>query len=72
GSLVAAEEPNPILAHGTLIQVIYSDDPSQVDYTAYGINDAIIVDNTGKWRDEEGLSKHLQSKGASKVLLTAP
>ncbi|MGV2819455.1 glyceraldehyde-3-phosphate dehydrogenase [Brevibacterium casei] len=72
GSIVVDEENNTILANGTLIQVIYSDDPSQVDYTAYGINDAIIVDNTGKWRDEEGLSKHLQSKGASKVLLTAP
>ena len=72
GSIVVDEEANTIQANGTLIQVIYSDDPSQVDYTSYGINDAIIVDNTGKWRDEEGLSKHLACPGASKVLLTAP
>src|SRR5699024_7733759 len=72
GSIVVDEEANTIQANGTLIQVIYSDDPSQVDYTSYGIDDAIIVDNTGKWRDEEGLSKHLACPGASKVLLTAP
>ena len=59
GSIVVDEEANTIQANGTLIQVIYSNDPSQVDYTEYGINDAIIVDNTGIWRDEESLSKHL-------------
>ena len=72
GSIVVDEENSTIQANGTLIQVIYSNDPSEVDYTAYGIDDAIIVDNTGKWRDEEGLSKHLACPGASKVLLTAP
>ncbi|GAA1952088.1 MULTISPECIES: glyceraldehyde-3-phosphate dehydrogenase [Brevibacterium] len=72
GSIVVDEEANTIQANGTLIQVIYSNDPSQVDYTEYGINDAVIVDNTGKWRDEEGLSKHLECPGASKVILTAP
>ena len=72
GSIVIDEEANTIQANGTLIQVIYSNDPSQVDYTEYGINDAVIVDNTGIWRDEEGMSKHLACPGASKVLLTAP
>ena len=43
-----------------------------MDYTAYGINNAILIDNTGKWRDREGLGRHLQAKGVSKVLLTAP
>ena len=42
------------------------------DYTAYGINDALIIDNTGAFRDNEALSRHLKAKGASKVLLTAP
>ncbi|MDB2355982.1 glyceraldehyde-3-phosphate dehydrogenase, partial [Pseudoalteromonas sp.] len=41
-------------------------------YTAYGIEDALIVDNTGIWKDEAGLGQHLESKGAAKVLLTAP
>ena len=31
-----------------------------------------MVDNTGVWRDEAGLSQHLKSKGVAKVVLTAP
>ncbi|WP_343317603.1 glyceraldehyde-3-phosphate dehydrogenase [Arthrobacter sp. TMP15] len=72
GTITVDEERNIIQANGTAIQVIYSDDPSAIDYTAFNIHDALIVDNTGRWRDEEGLSQHLQSKGASRVLLTAP
>ncbi|PZE69465.1 glyceraldehyde-3-phosphate dehydrogenase [Curtobacterium sp. MCPF17_018] len=72
GSITIDTVNNTILANGTLIQVIYSDAPDEVDYTAYGLNDAIIVDNTGKWRDEAGLSRHLAARGASRVLLTAP
>ncbi|UWX80749.1 glyceraldehyde-3-phosphate dehydrogenase [Arthrobacter sp. zg-Y1171] len=72
GTITVDEEKNTILANGTLIQVIYSNDPATVDYTAYGINDAVVVDNTGRWRDEEGLSQHLAAKGVSRVLLTAP
>ncbi|MCW4464965.1 glyceraldehyde-3-phosphate dehydrogenase [Glutamicibacter sp. MNS18] len=72
GSITIDEENNTILANGTLIQVIYSNDPASVDYTAYGINNAIVVDNTGRWRDEEGLGQHLKAKGAARVLLTAP
>lgn len=72
GSISVDEEADTILANGTLIQVIYSDSPTSVDYTAYGIHDAIVVDNTGRWRDEEGLAQHLQCPGVAKVLLTAP
>lgn len=72
GSIQVDEETNTITANGVRIQVIYSNDPTTIDYTAYGINNALVVDNTGRWRDEEGLSQHLQSKGVAKVLLTAP
>ncbi|HRN29599.1 MAG TPA: glyceraldehyde-3-phosphate dehydrogenase [Terrimesophilobacter sp.] len=72
GTISVDEEHNTILANGTLIQFIYSDDPATIDYTAYGISNAIVVDNTGRWRDREGLSQHLRSTGVSKVLLTAP
>lgn len=72
GSIEVDEENQTILANGTLIQVIYSDDPASVDYTAYGISDAIVVDNTGRWRDEAGLGQHLEAKGVARVLLTAP
>ncbi len=72
GSITVDEEKNIIWANGTPIQVIYSNDPSTIDYTSYGINDAIVVDNTGIWRDREGLGQHLKSTGVSKVVLTAP
>lgn len=72
GSIEVDEINNTILANGTLIQVIYADDPSKIDYTAFGIDNAIVVDNTGRWRDEAGLGQHLQSKGVARVLLTAP
>ena len=72
GTITIDEENNTILANGNLIQVIYSNDPTTVDYTAYGIKDAIVVDNTGKWRDAEGLAQHLKCPGAARVILTAP
>lgn len=72
GTIEIDESANTILANGTLIQVIYADDPAEVDYTAHGIDNALVVDNTGKWRDEEGLSRHLTARGVARVLLTAP
>jgi glyceraldehyde 3-phosphate dehydrogenase len=72
GSITVDNERKAIKANGSFIQVIYANHPSEIDYTKYGINNAIIIDNTGMWRDEEGLSQHLQAKGAAKVLLTAP
>lgn len=72
GTITIDEENNTILANGTLIQVIYSNDPSTINYTAYGIHDAIVVDNTGRWRDATGLGQHLACPGVARVLLTAP
>ncbi len=71
GSITVDEEKHQIIANGNVIQVIYSNSPEEVDYTEYGINDTILIDNTGIWRDREGLSTHLRP-GIAKVLLTAP
>ncbi|MFC2973633.1 glyceraldehyde-3-phosphate dehydrogenase [Azotobacter bryophylli] len=72
GTITVDEENNTILANGNLIQVIYSNDPAGIDYTQYGIENAIVVDNTGKWRDAEGLGQHLRCPGVGRVVLTAP
>ena len=72
GSIIIDEENNAIIANGNYIQVIYADSPDSIDYTQYGIHNALVVDNTGIWKDEAGLGLHLKSKGTSKVLLTAP
>ncbi|MER6785565.1 glyceraldehyde-3-phosphate dehydrogenase [Streptomyces sp. NPDC000658] len=71
GTITVDEANNRIIANGNEITVIYADDPSEIDYTAYGIDNAILIDNTGKWRDREGLSQHLRP-GVDKVVLTAP
>ena len=72
GTISVDHETNVIYANGTAIQVIYASSPDAVDYTQYGIKNALIADNTGIWRDREGLSQHLRSPGASRVVLTAP
>lgn len=72
GSVQVDGENSGIVVNGRFIKFIYASDPSEVDYTAYGIDNAIVIDNTGKWKDEAGLGKHLVSKGVKKVLLTAP
>jgi glyceraldehyde 3-phosphate dehydrogenase len=72
GTLRIDQENQSIIANGNVIKIIYAGSPAEVDYTAYGINDAIVIDNTGAWRDEAGLGEHLKSKGAAKVILTAP
>lgn len=72
GSITVDNEANVIKANGTYIQVIYANSPDSINYNDYGIDNALIVDNTGIWKDEDGLGLHLKSKGAAKVLLTAP
>lgn len=72
GTLRVDEQNNSLIANGNEIKVIYANAPEEIDYTQYGIEDAMIIDNTGMWRDEAGLSRHLEAKGAAKVLLTAP
>ncbi|WP_324719491.1 glyceraldehyde-3-phosphate dehydrogenase [Salinimicrobium sp. HB62] len=61
-----------LIINGTTVHMISANEPEEIDYTSYGIKDALIIDNTGAFRDKEALSRHLSSKGASKVLLTAP
>ena len=72
GTIRTDQKNNCIIANGNVIQLIHADNPGEIDYTAYGIDHAIVIDNTGVWRDTEGLAQHLESKGVERVLLTAP
>jgi glyceraldehyde 3-phosphate dehydrogenase len=72
GTLRVDEENSCIIANGIVIKVIYASDRGAIDYESYGITNAIIIDNTGAWRDEAGLGEHLKSNGAAKVIVTAP
>ena len=61
-----------IIVNGQVIKFIDGEDPTNIDYTKHNINNALLIDNTGAFTTKENLSKHLMSKGISKVLLTAP
>lgn len=72
GTVIPDLEQKCLWVNGHRIDMISANAPEEIDYTAYGIENALLIDNTGIWRDRAGLSRHLQSKGISKVLLTAP
>ncbi|TBW26732.1 glyceraldehyde-3-phosphate dehydrogenase [Gramella sp. KN1008] len=72
GTVNIDEENSALIINGTTVHMISANQPEDIDYTKYGINNALVIDNTGAFRDKEALSRHLASKGASKVLLTAP
>ena len=71
GTVRVDEENSSLVINGNPVKVIYASGPDKVKYSDFGINDPVVIDNTGIWRDEEALSVHIKS-GASKVILTAP
>lgn len=72
GTVVEDYENKALIINGRKVAMIAASKPEDIDYTSYGIDDALVIDNTGAYRDREALSRHLCSKGVSKVLLTAP
>ncbi len=72
GSVDIDVEKQALIINGTTVQIISAKAPEDIDYTAYGIDNALVIDNTGAFRDKEALSRHLIGKGVDKVLLTAP
>ena len=71
GTIRTLQDQNILVVNGNPIKIIYANSPSEIDYTEFDIKNAIIVDNTGVWRDTKGLNEHLRP-GAGKVMLTAP
>jgi len=72
GTVSADIEKKALIINGTTVHMISANAPEEIDYTKYGIQNALVIDNTGAFRTKEALSRHLESKGADKVLLTAP
>lgn len=72
GTVSVDMENTALIVNGTTVKIISANTPEDIDYTKYGINKALVIDNTGAFRDKVALSKHLKSKGVNKVLLTAP
>lgn len=72
GTVLTDIKNQALIINGTTVNIISANTPEEIDYTKYGINKALIIDNTGAFRDDKALSRHLKAKGAHKVLLTAP
>nr|WP_321244494.1 glyceraldehyde-3-phosphate dehydrogenase [uncultured Psychroserpens sp.] len=72
GTVTADVKNSALLINGTTVNIISANAPEDIDYTKYGINNSLVIDNTGAFRDDKALKRHLKSKGVDKVLLTAP
>ena len=72
GTVVEDVDNKALIINGQSVQLIKVSQPEDADYTSFGINNALVIDNTGVYRDKNELSRHLKAKGVSKVLLTAP
>ncbi len=72
GSVKEDLQRKALWINGQLVQLIAASAPEEIDYTKYGIQDALILDNTGVFTKRADLERHLKAKGAGKVILTAP
>ncbi len=72
GTVRVDQENQCLIANGNVVRFIYAADRASIDYTRCGIHDALLIDNSGRWRDEAGLGEHLKSPGIARVLVTAP
>nr|MBS0037107.1 glyceraldehyde-3-phosphate dehydrogenase [Saprospiraceae bacterium] len=71
GSVKVSPESSEWIINGNRVKVIFANNPSEIDYKKHGIEGAMLIDNTGVWRDRAGLSAHLRP-GIDQVLFTAP
>lgn len=72
GTIKVDMENSMLIINGMIVHMINANNPEDIDYTRYGISDALVIDNTGAFRDKDALGRHLKSKGVSNVILTAP
>ncbi|MEA3477266.1 MAG: glyceraldehyde-3-phosphate dehydrogenase [Bacteroidota bacterium] len=72
GNVLEDLDNKTIIVNGHVVKMLAASEPEEIDYEAEGIHDAILIDNTGIFKDRDGLSRHLNAKGISKVIFTAP
>lgn len=72
GNVITDIENRSILVNGNVVKMIEGSTPEEIDYEKEGIKNALLIDNTGIFKDREGLGRHLKSKGVSQVIFTAP
>ena len=47
GSVIEDLEKKALIINGQIVHMISANAPEDIDYTAYGINNALVIDNTG-------------------------
>lgn len=72
GTVAVDHDKNALIINGQIVKMISANNPEDIDYTEYGIDNALVIDNTGAFTTKEALGRHLEAKGTSRVLLTAP
>lgn len=72
GSVLEDLEKKALWINGQMVQLIAASNPEDIDYTSYGISNALVIDNTGAFTKRADLGRHLKAKGVNKVILTAP
>ncbi len=72
GTIRVNKQNNSLIINGNEVSFIYSDNPNKVKYKDFDIKRATVIDSTGVWRDEDGLSQHVKNPSVERVLLTAP
>lgn len=72
GTVITDLENKALIINGHSVKLVKASNPEEIDYTKYEINNALLIDNTGVYRDKKALTRHLKAAGVSKVLLTAP
>lgn len=71
GVVIVDAANSELIINGNRVKIIFAKQPSDINYTEYGIANAMVIDNTGVWRDKAALSVHLRP-GVTQVMLTAP
>ena len=72
GIAVENIEDGSLYINGHVVKMLSAPQPDELNYEEHGIKNALIIDNTGIFRDRANLSRHLKCPGAEMVLLTAP
>lgn len=71
GNIEVTEDGKELIINGNRVHLIHAANPKDINYEDYGIHDALLIDNTGVWKEKATLSQHLRP-GISQVLFTAP
>ena len=71
GTVQTDVENNALIINGTTVTMISAKSPEEIDYTKYGIQDALVIDNTGAFRDKEALNMVITETGAGKAVSKA-